>query len=136
MWPNSAGLSMSRSMARKAWRYEGTRGYTLCNLGEGTTETYDISSEDSSSGFIRYDTGLLEVNTHLYNKEKQIGEDKTLYLTHNIFIPKLCLENIADTSNGFNILLVVLIVFQLIAQPFHIGGNYIIVILFTFPDVL
>lgn len=48
--------------------YEGTMGYTLCNLESGTVETHNIASECSSTDLIRYDTGLLEVNTHLYYK--------------------------------------------------------------------
>ncbi|PKM77796.1 MAG: hypothetical protein CVU90_05865 [Firmicutes bacterium HGW-Firmicutes-15] len=55
--------------------YEGTRGYTMCDLEAGSARTYDISSENSSTGLIHYDTGLLEVNTPLNN-----GECKTLYL--------------------------------------------------------
>ncbi|MCR4442848.1 MAG: hypothetical protein QHH10_11130 [Peptococcaceae bacterium] len=60
--------------------YEGAMGYTLCDLESGTAKTHSITSECSSTGLIRYDTGLLEVNTHLYNREKQTGERKTMYL--------------------------------------------------------
>lgn len=60
--------------------YESTMGYTLCDLKNGTAKTYNITSESSSTGLIRYDTGLLEVNTHLYNQEQGIGECKTNYL--------------------------------------------------------
>lgn len=56
--------------------YEGTRGYTLINLTTGISKTYDISSEGSSTGLIRYDSGLLEVNTFMHNSE----EYETLYL--------------------------------------------------------
>lgn len=60
--------------------YESTMGYTLCDLESGTAKTYRISAECSSTGLIRYDTGLLEVNSYIYNQEKQIGEYKTMYL--------------------------------------------------------
>ena len=60
--------------------YEGAEGYTLCDLESGKAKTHGITAECSSTGLIRYDTGLLEVNTHLYNQEKQIGECKTIYL--------------------------------------------------------
>ncbi|MHB8076333.1 MAG: hypothetical protein ACYDGZ_21520 [Desulfosporosinus fructosivorans] len=60
--------------------YDGAEGYTLCDLERGTAKTHSITAECSSTGLIRYDTGLLEVNTHLYNQEKQIGECKANYL--------------------------------------------------------
>jgi len=60
--------------------YESTRGYTLCNLEEGTAKTYDITSEGSSTGLIRYDTGLLEIKD-TYHMEKGTNEcNKILYL--------------------------------------------------------
>ncbi|MDX9871294.1 MAG: hypothetical protein RBT41_02600 [Clostridia bacterium] len=55
--------------------YEGTMGYTLCDLNTGEVRKYDISSEGSSTGAIRYDNGLLEVNA--YQRE---GTYKSLYL--------------------------------------------------------
>lgn len=39
----------------------------MCNLENGKVETYSIASESSSTSLIKYDTGLLEVNAHLYN---------------------------------------------------------------------
>ncbi|HBW35996.1 hypothetical protein [Desulfosporosinus sp. BICA1-9] len=60
--------------------YEGAMGYTLCNLESGTVEVHNIASECSSTGLIRYDTGLLEVNTYLYNKLTQMAESKLLFL--------------------------------------------------------
>ncbi len=60
--------------------YEGAMGYTLYDMESETAKTYRITSECSSTGLIRYDTGLLEVNTHLYNQENQTAECKTLYL--------------------------------------------------------
>ncbi len=60
--------------------YESAVNYTLCDLESGTVKTYDITSESSSTSFIRYDTGLLEVNTPIYNQEKQSSEYNTYYL--------------------------------------------------------
>lgn len=60
--------------------YEGTLGYTLCSLKDSTIQKYDISSESSSTGFIRYDTGLLELNTPFYNREKESTKYKTIFL--------------------------------------------------------
>ncbi|MDD2421322.1 MAG: hypothetical protein PHU78_04200, partial [Heliobacteriaceae bacterium] len=80
--------------------YEGTLGYTLCDLETGTAKTYDISSESSSTGCIRYDSGLLEVNTHLYNREKQTAECKTLYLDFRTGeIKEITLEDPGDTND-------------------------------------
>lgn len=55
--------------------YEGTMGYTLCDLQTGEVKKYDISSESSSTGTIRYDNGILEVNSY-----QRDGAVKTLYL--------------------------------------------------------
>ncbi|NLW07339.1 MAG: hypothetical protein GX039_05105, partial [Clostridia bacterium] len=60
--------------------YESAVGYTLCNLEEGTYRTYDFASEAASTAFIRYDTGLLEINTYIRPNGKQTGEYKTLFL--------------------------------------------------------
>lgn len=60
--------------------YEGAYGYTLCDLKSETEKTHGITGEWSSTGLIRYDTGMLEINTHLYNQETQIGECKSMYL--------------------------------------------------------
>lgn len=43
--------------------YEGSNGYTLCDLISGQTRELDISAECSNTGLIRYDNGILEVNT-------------------------------------------------------------------------
>jgi len=73
--------------------YEGTRGYTLCDLRTGAVKTYDISSENSSTGLIHYDTGLLEVNTQLN------GEGKTLYLDFKTeSIKEINVEDPGDTG--------------------------------------
>ncbi|MGI6686434.1 MAG: hypothetical protein ACOX47_13375 [Bacillota bacterium] len=55
--------------------YEGTMGYTLCDLHTGEIKKYDISSESSNTGAIRYDNGILEVNSY-----QRDGTVKTLYL--------------------------------------------------------
>ncbi len=60
--------------------YESAMNYTLCDLESGAVKTYEITSESSSTCFIRYDTGLLEVNTPIYNREKQSSEYNTYYL--------------------------------------------------------
>lgn len=60
--------------------YESTMGYTLCNLQEDSEKLYNITAECSSTANIRYDSGRLEVNTHVYNHETQSGECKTFYL--------------------------------------------------------
>jgi len=55
--------------------YEGTMGYTLCDLHTGEVKKYNISSETSNTGTIRYDNGILEVNSY-----QRDGAVKTLYL--------------------------------------------------------
>lgn len=73
--------------------YEGTRGYTLCDLETGAAKTYDISSEGSSTGVIRYDTGLLEVNNYMR------GEYKTLYLDFQTGdVKEIKLDDAGDTG--------------------------------------
>ncbi len=74
--------------------YEGTRGYTLSDLEAGSARTYDISAENSSTGLIHYDTGLLEVNTPLNN-----GECKTFYLDFKTeSIKEMKVEEPGDTG--------------------------------------
>ncbi|MDX9871280.1 MAG: hypothetical protein RBT41_02530 [Clostridia bacterium] len=60
--------------------YEGGRGYMVCNLAEGTSTFYGHSLQDAFTDVIRYDTGLLEVNSSSYNQEENLSEIKTLYL--------------------------------------------------------
>ena len=63
-------------------------------------ETHSIASECSSTGLFRYDTGLLEVNTHLYNKEKQISECKILYLNFRTgSVKEISLKDPGDTGD-------------------------------------
>ncbi|MTI83077.1 MAG: hypothetical protein FH756_04065 [Firmicutes bacterium] len=61
--------------------YESAVGYTLYSLKENTTLKYGIASGASSSGFIRYDTGLLELKS-TYIKEEQTTE-RLQYLDFN-----------------------------------------------------
>ena len=68
-------------------------------FGRSSRKKYDISSDSSSTGFIRYDTGLLELNAPFYNEEKQIAEYKTVfldYLTGELKYIKL--RDIGDTG--------------------------------------
>ncbi|MGI6224731.1 MAG: hypothetical protein ACOYJ1_00605 [Peptococcales bacterium] len=79
--------------------YESTMGYTLCDLEDGSSKSYGISAEASSTGFIRYDTGLLEVNAYINNEEKQIGENKTLYLDFKKgTVKEIFIEEVGDTG--------------------------------------
>lgn len=51
-------------------------------------------------GFIRYDTGMLEINTYLYSEEKQESECKTVFLdfeTGNI--REIRLDDPGDTGD-------------------------------------
>ena len=60
--------------------YEAPMGYTVCDLEDGTSITYNISSQSSSTGYIFYDTGILEVNSYAYNENKKTSEYQTLFL--------------------------------------------------------
>lgn len=74
--------------------YETAMGYTLCSLTEGIFKNYDISSDDSSSGFIRYDTGLMEIRG-IFTEETQSTEYKLLYLDFKTGdVKKIKLENV------------------------------------------
>jgi hypothetical protein len=55
--------------------YEGTMGYTLCDLQTGEVKKYDISSEGSDTDTICYDNGILEVNSY-----QRDGSIKTFFL--------------------------------------------------------
>ncbi len=79
--------------------YEGTMGYTLCDLKEGTAKRYDISSDGSTTGLIRYDTGLLEIGVYIHDREKQTGEYKTLFLDFKTgMVNEIKLEEPGDTG--------------------------------------
>lgn len=45
--------------------YEGTMGYTMCDLTTGEVKKYSVSGEGSSTWSIRYDTGMLEINAYV-----------------------------------------------------------------------
>ena len=60
--------------------YELSMGYTLCDLKNGTVRSYDIGSEASSTGNIRYDSGLMEINNFIFNEDGETGDYKTMYL--------------------------------------------------------
>jgi len=61
--------------------YECTMGYTLYDLENDTIRTYDIvGSEGLSTHLIRYDTGLMEINTYIWGKDGEPGKYKTIYL--------------------------------------------------------
>lgn len=77
---NPRFVSDQRKVITTMTGYESTLGYTLCDLDSGTAKTFNITSESSSTGLIRYDTGLLEVNSYSYNQEKETAECKTDYL--------------------------------------------------------
>lgn len=79
--------------------YESPVEYSLYNLEEGTCETHNIVSEGSSTGFIRYDTGLLEINTHFYNKESQTSGYKSYYLDFKTGVSKeIRLDDAGETG--------------------------------------
>lgn len=79
--------------------YEGTMGYTLCDLESDTCKKINISAEVSSTGRIRYDTGILEVNTYLYDEENQSSGCKTLYLDFKSGeVREIKLEDPGDTG--------------------------------------
>ncbi|WP_366921556.1 hypothetical protein MFMK1_001960 [Metallumcola ferriviriculae] len=59
--------------------YESAMGYTLYDLQENTSKTYNITGEASSSRFIRYDTGVLEVKG-VRIKDKETSELTLQYL--------------------------------------------------------
>jgi hypothetical protein len=59
--------------------YEGTAGYTLCNLEDGTSEYIQIS-DDGGPKVIRYDTGIINVNAPQNDAATGSSQYKTLYL--------------------------------------------------------
>lgn len=60
--------------------YESALGYTIYDFNKEMQKTYNIVSEGSSTGYIRYDTGLLEINNYIRAKDNQTGDYKTIYL--------------------------------------------------------
>lgn len=59
--------------------YDGTVGYTLCNLENGTSEYIKIPDEGGPE-IIRYDTGIINVNTPQNDEITGTSQYKTLYL--------------------------------------------------------
>ena len=59
--------------------YESAMGYTLYDLQKNTLQGFSITGEASSSGFIRYDTGVLEVKG-VRNPDKETYECILQYL--------------------------------------------------------
>ena len=59
--------------------YESALGYTLYDLEKNTSQGFSITGEASSSGFIRYDTGVLEVKG-VRNPDKETYECILQYL--------------------------------------------------------
>jgi len=59
--------------------YECIRGYTLCDLTNGTAKHFNLVSEGQSS-MIRFDTGLLEINIPVYDQDQGSTQSKTYYL--------------------------------------------------------
>jgi len=79
--------------------YENTMGYTLCDLEKDTVKTFDITAECSSTGNIHYDTGSLEVNTHIYDSKNQTSTPKSLYLDFmSGVVTEIELDNPGDTG--------------------------------------
>ena len=93
--------------------YEGTMGYTVCNLLNGEVERFDISGEASSTGYIRYDSGILEVNNYIRDENGENGDYKTLFFDFQTNeIKEITLEDRGDTGN---------IIFP---GKYYIGENY------------
>lgn len=59
--------------------YEGTVGYTLCNLEDGTSEYIKIP-DDGGPKVIRYDTGIININAPQNDATTGSTQYKTLYL--------------------------------------------------------
>lgn len=77
---NPRFIANDRKVITTMTGYESTRGYTIYSLEEAVVKTYDITSESSFTGFIRYDTGLIEIKS-TYNMDKEADEcSKILYL--------------------------------------------------------
>jgi len=78
--------------------YEGGLGYSLYDFKSETQETLHMGMY-SSTGFIRYDTGLLEINNYIRDEENQTGDYKTLYLDFKTGqVQEISLEDPGDTG--------------------------------------
>lgn len=93
--------------------YEGTLGYTLCDLKGKDVTTYKISSEASSTSLIRHDTGLLEINSYVRNRNNEEDEYQTLYLDfHTGKVQEIPLVNPGDTG------------YIRMPDSYYVGQNY------------
>jgi hypothetical protein len=78
--------------------YEFNLGYTICDLVKGTATKLDIGGYQST-GRIRTDSGLLDVDNWSYDEEAQEGIYQTLYLDFQSgALSVLELENPRDTG--------------------------------------
>lgn len=80
--------------------YDGYDGFTLCNLEKGTSKNLGIDSNGFWTGNIRYDTGLLIVNTFNNAFEKKYSsEPLTLYFDFKTeSLNRINLENPGETG--------------------------------------
>ncbi len=93
--------------------YEGSMGYTLCDLESGNVKTFGIGSEASSTGLIRYDTGLLEINTFIFDRSGQDGDYKTMYLDfHTGEVQDIALTDRGDTG------------YIVMSDQYYVGQDY------------
>ncbi len=93
--------------------YESAMGYTVFDLNQKTQKVYNIGSEGSSTGLIRYDTGLMEINNFIRDKDDKDGAYKTMYLDFKTGkLTEISLQDPGDT--GF------------ISMPYYcyVGQNY------------
>jgi hypothetical protein len=80
--------------------YEGATGYMLYDLAKGTAQNYGIASQFSSTGLIRYDSGLLEINSYLPDPGSQSDDYKTVYLDFKSGeLQEISLEDTGDTGH-------------------------------------
>jgi hypothetical protein len=78
--------------------YEGTVGYTLCNLEDGTSEYIKIP-DDGGPKVIRYDTGIININAPQNDAATGSTQYKTLYLDFKTGkTSEIKLEDQGDTS--------------------------------------
>ena len=81
--------------------YESTMGYTLINIKDNSQEKINISSETSTTGDIRYDNGILEVNAYVkYENNKDIYGTYFINFKNefNGIIEEIILTNPGDTK--------------------------------------
>lgn len=80
--------------------YEGAMGYNLYNFANGDSKKIGIGAEGSSTSNIFYDTGLLEVNIYIYNKDTQETVLKSAYLDFKTGeITEISLKDPGDTGD-------------------------------------